>query len=33
MTKYVTLQSILQVAEMGKIRNANIILAGKHLRK
>jgi len=33
MTKYVTLQSILQVAEMGKIRNANRILAHKHLRK
>ena len=33
MTKYVILLSILQVAEMGNIRNANRILAWKHLRK
>jgi hypothetical protein len=33
MTKYVTLLNILQVAEMGTIRNANRIFAWKHLRK
>jgi len=33
MTKCVTLLSILQVAEMGNIWNANRILAWKHFRK
>jgi hypothetical protein len=33
MTKYATLLSILQVTEIGKISNANRILAWKHLRK
>jgi len=33
MTKYVTLLSILQMAKIGNIRNANRILAWKHFRK